>query len=119
MSYFKQDFVGILKKRRHVINGFDGPKVQNIYEGTIARNINDDIGHPNQVEISNYLYVTNGRERLISPKHWAQNVTFASTDDTTLDGTQCVTHHDCSTLIWGGGYFIHNLPLGKHKIFTR
>ena len=58
MSYFKQGFVGPLKRGWRVINVYEGPKVHTIYEGTIDWNINNDSGHPHRVEIPNYLYAT-------------------------------------------------------------
>ena len=69
MPYLKQDFVGPLKKRRRIINGFEGPMVHIIYEGTVYWTINDDSGHPHQIEVPNSLNVPKGRAWLISPHH--------------------------------------------------
>ena len=117
MSHYKKDFVGTHKKGWHIINIFEGPKVHTMYEGTIAWKIHDDSVHPHQVEIPNDLYVPKGRKRLISPQHWSHNSTSANTDATTLYVTQCVTHHDYATLIWGGGQFIFTVPIGNQIIF--
>ena len=56
MSHSNQDFVGILKNGRSIINGFDGPKVHTIYEVTITWTNNDNYGNTHQIEIMNYLY---------------------------------------------------------------
>ena len=117
MSYFKQDFVDPLKKGWRVINGFEGTKVHTIYEGTINWTINDDFVNPHQIEIPNSLYVSKGRKRLISLQHWAQNSTSTNAYVTTLNVTCCVTHHDCATLIWGGGDFFA-LCLLTRKMFS-
>ena len=92
-----------LKKGQRFINVFDSPTVHKIYEGTIAWIINEDPVHPHQVETTNYLYVTKGREWIIRTQHWAHNATPANADDTNLDGTWCVTNSDHATLILGGG----------------
>ena len=63
--------MGPLKKGQRIIDRFEGPKVHTVYDGTIACTICDNKGHTQWVEISNYLYVPNGHERLISPQHWA------------------------------------------------
>ena len=85
MSHFKKDFVGPPKKGQRVINIFEGPKMHTIYEVTITWTINGNTSHHNWVEISNYFYVTNRREHLISTQHWAQNATHTNTNDNTLD----------------------------------
>ena len=74
-----------------------------IYESISAWTINADSSHPHQKEITNYLYVPKGHERLISPQNWAQKTTSSNADATNMDVTRCVTHHDHATLIWGGG----------------
>ena len=74
-----------------------------IYEGTITWTINDDLGHIHQVKIPNSLYVPKGCEQLINQQHWLQNATSINAYYITLEVTYCVTHHDCATLIWGGG----------------
>ena len=75
--------MGPLKKGQRVINVFEGPKLHTIYEGTVVWTINDNIGHTHQVEITNYLYVTKGWERLTSTQHWAHNATYINVDATT------------------------------------
>ena len=92
--------------------------MQNIYEGNITCNINDDYGHPNQLEILNYLYVPKGQEWLISAQHWAQNSTYDNADDTNLDGNWFVTNHDRANLIWAGGILFCTEPLETKLIFT-
>ena len=118
MSQLKQDFVGTLKKGLRIINVFEGPKVHKIYEGTAVWTIHDDTGHPNQVKITNYLYVPSVSEWLINTQHWAQNETPTKAYATTLNGTRCVTHHDRATLLWGGGRFFYTVPLDKQNVFT-
>ena len=54
----------------------------------------------------------------ISPQHWAQNATSDNAYDTTLDGTRCVAHHNCATLIFVDGRFVCTVPLDKLNIFT-
>ena len=61
--------MGTLLKGLHVINVFEGQKVHTICEVTIDWTINDNYGHPHQVEIPNSLYVPKGCEWIISPKH--------------------------------------------------
>ena len=60
----------------------------------------------------------NRRGRLISPQHWSQSTTLTNADATTLDVTWYVTHHDRATLTWGGGFFVHNVPLYMHGVFA-
>ena len=88
-----------------------------IYEGAIAWTINDNNGHPCQVEIPKYLFVPNGRDHCINPKHWEQNAISDNAGDTILYGTQCVTHRDHDTLIWVGGWFVQTVHLVKHNAF--
>ena len=118
MSKIKQDFVGGPNKGRHVINIFESPKANAIYEGPISWTIDNNIVHINWVEIPNSLYVPNGCEQLISTQHFSQKATSAYAYSTSLDGTWCVTHHDCAALIWVGGRFFCSMPLDKHKVFT-
>ena len=59
MSKIKQDFVGVPNKGRHVINIFESPKANAIYEGPISWTIDNNIVHINWVEIPNSLYVPN------------------------------------------------------------
>ena len=92
--------------------------MHNIYEGIIYWTINDDSGHPCWVEIPNYLYVTKGCERIISPQHWSQNATSYHAYATNLYVTQCVTHNYCATLISVGGKFVRTVPLDKQHVFT-
>ena len=54
---------------------------------------------------------------MISPQHWAQNALSDTAYDTTLDGTWCVTHHDCATIIWGGGQLVSTVTL-DNQIFS-
>ena len=116
--HFKKDFVGHLKNVWCVINGFEVPKVHTIYEVTIAWTIDDNSGHPHQVEIPNYLYVTKGCKRLISTQNWAHTATSANIYASTLDVIWCVINHDRDTLIWVGGQFVCTVPLYKQKILT-
>ena len=89
-----------------------------IYEGTIACTINENNGHTHQVETPNSLYVPKLCERLISLQYWAQSATSSNEDTTPLYGTLCVTHHDCSILIWVGGLFVRTISLDKNFAFT-
>ena len=84
-----------------------------IYAGTIACTINENSGHSHCVEIPNSLNFPKGIELLISTQYWAYNSTSYNAKDTTLYGTQCVTHHCHVSLIWGGGTFICTVPLDK------
>ena len=118
MSHFRQDFVVPLRKEQRVINGFEGSKVNTIYEVTIAWTINDDTGHIYWLDKPKSLYVPNRLEQLISPQHWAHNATSANVDATILDSTQGVTHYYCDTLIWVGGSFVCTVPLEKKNIST-
>ena len=74
-----------------------------IYEGIVDCTINDNAGHPHQVEVPNYLYFPNGLERIISRQHWEQNATSSHVDANTLGGTQFFTHYDHATMIRCGG----------------
>ena len=89
-----------------------------IYEGSITWKVNEDYGNPHQVEIPNSLYVPKVFEWITSPQHWAHNATYANAYATNLDGTRCVTHHDCATLIWDDGELICAVPLESQNVFN-
>ena len=113
MSPHKSDFQGELFEEKRVIRGFEGAKVYTIYKGTLLLPIEDDEGRIDQVEIPNSYYVPSCPYRIISPQHWAQEV-----QDSTEDGTGCITYSDRAILFWNGGTRKKTVQIDKQNVFT-
>jgi hypothetical protein len=98
MPPYKADFVGPLIEKQ-VIRDFEGSKVCTIYKGTLLLTIEDDEGQIDEVKIPNSCYVPSCLYRIISPQHWAQEVSEA-----TDDGMDCITYSDRAVHFWRGEY---------------
>jgi hypothetical protein len=113
MSPYKADFTGPLVEEKRVIRGFEGSKVYTIYKGTLLLSIQDDDGVIDEVRIPNSYYVPSCPYRIISPQHWAQEV-----QESTDDGTGCVTYSDRAVLFWKGGTRKKTVMIDKQNVFT-
>ena len=112
-SPYKADFTGPLIEEKRVIRGFEGSKVYTIYKGTLLLSIQDDDGVVDEVQIPNSYHVPTCPYRIISPQHWAQEV-----QESTDDGTGCVTYGDRAVLFWKGGTRKKTVMIDKQNVFT-
>jgi hypothetical protein len=83
---------GKLTKTRRAIQGYGGVEVYDVYKGTLKWKIEDDKGRHHTIYIPESYYVPKSDARLISPQHWAQQVTRKDriwTKHADPDGTFC------------------------------
>jgi hypothetical protein len=123
MSLYEADFTGPLVEEKRVIRGFEGLKVYTIYKGTLLLTIQDEVwillltiqdddGNVDEVRIPNSYHVPSCSYRIISPQHWAQEV-----QETTDDGTGCITYGDRAILFWKGGTLHKTVMVDKQNVF--
>jgi Reverse transcriptase (RNA-dependent DNA polymerase) len=99
MTHAMSDFVpGTLKPIKNLsVSGFGGSSTRITHEGTIRWNITDDGGIAREILIPRSLYVPEGRTRLLSPQHMAQQL---KDNHPNPRGTWCATYHDSVVLQW-------------------
>ena len=109
ISHVAGDFEGELEECVRVINDFRGRRKVNIKKGTLIWRWEDDMGKPHKFRIPNSYYIPDGRQRLLSPQHWAQAINKA--DPKSKPNSK--TDDKIVTLEWGNGKFRRTIPLGK------
>jgi hypothetical protein len=119
MSFQQSDF--ITKSLRPIsskgVRGFGNTVTPITHIGTVKWRIYDDDGVIHSIEIPNSYYVPNGRSRLLSPQHWAQQ---ASDTFPIRHGTWCATHEDSIVCHWNQQRHKVTIPLnpGSNNVGT-
>ena len=72
ITHIRSDIPGEIRECNRAIKGFGGTRVSNVWMGTIQWSWDDDDGQTHKMVIQNSYYVPDGKVRLLSPQHWAQ-----------------------------------------------
>ena len=116
ISHKIDDFIGEIHDSNRVIIGYNGSRTSNIKIGTLRWNWTDDTGLSHSHIIPNSFYSPSGGVRLLSPQHWAQEI---SKNRKTPNPPSCVTTSQHVKLIWGDGKYCKTIPLGlKDNVAT-
>jgi hypothetical protein len=73
ITHVRSDIPGEVKVCHRAVKGFGGSRQFNVYTRTIVWGVHDDIGVEHEFVIENGFYIPDGKVRLLSPQHWAQN----------------------------------------------
>ena len=71
ISHDRNNFPGELRQCNRAIKVFGGERMFRVWIGTIQRHWDDD-GVTHRMLIPNLFYIPDGKVRLLSPQHWAQ-----------------------------------------------
>lgn len=121
ISCSMKDFVADSLKptdNKQIIRGFGNTETTITHTGTIAWNIMDDQGTTQQIQIPNSLYVPEGGVRLLSPQHWAQEMSPNDNDEIDEQEVWCITNKNNIILHWNKGNNKKTIKLDKDKSNT-
>jgi len=109
ISHEADDFVGPLLDCNRAIKGFGGTRTVGIKMGTIRWRWLDDDGKIHTFLIPKSYYVPQGKVRLLSPQHLAQQLK----DVKPQEGTRCITESRQITLEWAQRQYKLTVNIGK------
>ena len=104
MSPSKDDFItNTLVPAHSTVRPYQkGADLNVTHKGTLKWNISDDFGRVHKVQIPNSLLVPDGRQRLLSPQHWASEQLHQSTSNKyDPDSIYSTQYHNRNILKWG------------------
>jgi hypothetical protein len=109
ITHVRSDIPGEVKVCHRAVKGFGGSRQFNVYTGTIVWRVHDDIGVEHEFVIKNGFYIPDGKVRLLSPQHWAQNRKGKDKGGGAGERTTAVE----TVLFWNDGQDHLTIPLNR------
>jgi hypothetical protein len=109
ISHVREDFPGGLKACNRVVKGYGGVRHFQIWTGTLHWTWDDDEGKSHTFTIPNSYYIPEGKIRLLSPQHWAQQCKGKDKWGGAGETTTAIR----TTLFWNGSESKRTIPIDR------
>jgi hypothetical protein len=109
ISHVREDFPGGLKTCNRVIKGYGGVRHFQLWTGTLVWTWDDDEGKSHTFNIPNSYYIPEGKIRLLSPQHWAQQCKGKDKWGGAGETTTAIR----TTLFWNGSESKRTIPIDR------